>query len=177
MKNATVSIKYPKLDLNSTVIVIYSDASYGNLRDGGSQGGNIVFLADENGGCAPVSWTSKRLKRVTKSTLSAETLAAGDALDSARMVSGIFSELVVTDDKKVEIFLYTDNKSLYDAVGTSNLVADKGLRIDVAALREASDNQEVCFRWVESNKQLADALTKQGANRSKLLDVLHRARL
>ena len=123
-----------------------------------------------------MSWSSRRLRRVAKSTLSAETLAAGEALDSARLVSRIFSEIVLNGDAKVEIFLHTDNKSLYDVVGTSNLVSEKGLRIDVAALREANDTGDVSFRWVDSKNQLADVLTKQGANRNKLLDVLRKAR-
>ena len=34
----------------------FNDASIGNLSDGSSQGGYIIYLVDEIGECSPVSW-------------------------------------------------------------------------------------------------------------------------
>ena len=53
---------------------MYNDASFGNLKDGGSQGGFVSFLADETNVCSPVMWQSRKLKRVVKSTMASETL-------------------------------------------------------------------------------------------------------
>ena len=60
-------------------LVAHSDASYGNLKGGGSPSGFIVFISDKDRFCSPIAWASKRIKRVVRSTLSAETLAAVDA--------------------------------------------------------------------------------------------------
>ena len=35
--------------------------------------------------------------------------------------------------------LFTDNKSLFDAINTTNVILDKRLRVDIAALRLRSD--------------------------------------
>ena len=66
-------IKFPSdLNFNDIRVICFSDASFGNVKNGGSQGGYIIFVADKWGKCAPVSWSSKR---VVKSTLAVETLA------------------------------------------------------------------------------------------------------
>ena len=178
LKSAAVEIKYPILDLNSISIAVYSDASYGNLKGGGSQGGHIVFLRDNRGTCAPVVWSSKKIKRVVRSTLGAETLSAVDAMDSAYLISNILKEILVQkEEREIEVFLYTDNKSLYDSMNTSNLMIDKRLRVDISSLREMHDKGEVNFRWIEGDNQLADVLTKRGATKKKLLNVLTEAHL
>ena len=177
LKSSDVVIKYPCLDLKSTNIHVYADASYGNLPNGGSQGGHIIFLVDKRGQCAPVAWCSKKIKRVVRSTLGAETLSAVDSLDSSHLINKIFSELLNLKEREIETFLHTDNKSLYDAIGTTNLVTDKRLRVDLAALREQTETESVTFRWIDSANQLADVLTKRGANKKKLLDVLNSAHL
>ena len=76
------------------------------------------------------------------------------------------------EDWESKIEMYTDNRSSYDAIITSNLTSDKRLRVDIAALHEMHDNRDVSFHWVESSYQLADVLTKRGASEKKLLDVL-----
>ena len=141
-------------------------------------GGHIVFLSDINGACAPISWASKRIARVVRSTLAAETLSAVDAMDSAHLTLQILLEFL-PEKKKEEIVvdLFTDNKSLFDLVNTSNLTRDKRLRVDVAALREISDRGEAQIRWIDSKNQIADVLTKKGAAKTKLLDVLEKAHL
>ena len=177
IQSACVHIKYPYLDLDSASIVVHSDASYGNLKDGCSQGGHIIFLADQYGNCSPVSWGSKKIKRVVRSTLGAETLSAVDALDSCYLISKLFAEINNLGSCGIQTYLHTDNKSLYDAIGTSNFATDKRLRVDLASLREMNDTEKVNFRWVDSKSQLADVLTKKGANRKRLLDVLNSAHL
>ena len=45
-------------------IVVYTDASCGNLKNGESQGAYLIFLMGENDFCNLLSWLSKQLKRV-----------------------------------------------------------------------------------------------------------------
>ena len=52
-------------------IVFYNDSSLGNLKDGGSQGGFIIYLVGENNVSPPLMWKSKKLCRAVKSVMAA----------------------------------------------------------------------------------------------------------
>ena len=107
--------------------------------------------------------------------MSAETQAALEALDAAWMLTNYLSEVLPNSELKIE--LYTDSKSLYDCVRTTNLLTDKRLRVDVAAIREMVESGEVIVCWVEGRKQLADILTKSGPSKQNLLEILTKCRL
>ena len=79
-------LKFPVMELENSKLIVYSDASYANLNDGASQGGFAIFLADSTGKCSLISWGSRRIRRVARSTLSAETQSAVEALDTAYML-------------------------------------------------------------------------------------------
>ena len=55
---------------------------------------------------------------------------------------------------------YTDNKSLHDAVHTTKQTLEKRLIVDILALREMVDRNEVQIGWTEEDKQITDVLTK-----------------
>ena len=169
MKSDKVALKFCHLDQKSLKLIVFADASYANLTDGGSQGGHIMFLCDKHGRCAPISWASKRIKRVARSTLSAETQSVLEAVDTAHLVKMFLSDIL---GQEISVTLYTDNKSLTDAINTTNLVQDRRLRVDLASLREMNDDGEVNFKWVESKGQVADVLTKVGASKKHLLQIL-----
>ena len=65
-KGSASQIKFPSLDLDSTQVMVYTDASFNNLGEGGSQGGQIVFLKDKHGNACPISWRSNRVRRVAR---------------------------------------------------------------------------------------------------------------
>ena len=71
-------------DLVKPSIVCFSDAAFANLKNGGSQGRFIMFLYGNNK-YAPTAWTSRKLKRVVKSILSAETLSLEESLETCFM--------------------------------------------------------------------------------------------
>ena len=54
--------------------------------DGGSQGAYLAFLADSKGNANIISWQSKRLKRMVRSFLAAETLGMCEAIDGGLYV-------------------------------------------------------------------------------------------
>ena len=165
-------IKYPKL-------IVYTDASFGNLLDGGSQGGYLVFLAGEDGICNLVSWQSKRLKRVVRSTLTAETLAMMDGIDAGLFIASLYSEIVHGRiiDGNIPIEVITDNNSLIDALNSSKPVTDKRLRIDISALKESIQHHSINCQWVPGDLQLSDCLTKQGASSLKLTTTMETGKL
>ena len=68
-----------------------------------------------------------------------------------------------------------DNASLYDALFSStNVKEDKRLILDISLLKEMYEKEEInSIELVESSKQLADALTKQGASPELLRRVVN----
>ena len=171
--SSTVLLHYVPLDISTLRLRVYTDASHNSLVNGGSQEGHVIFLCDRDQKCVPISWASKRIKRVARSTLSAETLAAVDAVDAAFLIATIFGE-ILNLNLPMSIDLVTDCKSLLDAVNTTNLVSDRRLRVDIAALRQMVEKGEVNFHWIDSSMQLADGLTKKGASKARLLEVIER---
>ena len=171
LKNDDSWLKIAELDLSSLHVTVYSDASFANLPGGASQLGYIVFLHDSEGISVPLSWASRKIKRVARSTLTAETLAAVDALDAAVVLKVAVEEVMKC--KLPPIRLIVDNKSLHDAACTTNSLADKRLLVDLSALREMMERGEVNLEWTSGDNQLADVLTKLGARRTKLSQVLY----
>ena len=74
-------------------MVVYTDASCGNLKNGGSQEVYLIFLMEEDNFCNLLSWESKQLKRVTRSSLTAETIALLDGVEAALYMKEHFKEL------------------------------------------------------------------------------------
>lgn len=167
-KQQDIHMLFPKLDLNDLKVRCYGDASFGKLEDGGSQGGVFIELVSK-GQTAPVSWFSKRIRRIVKSTLAAETLAIAEAVGAAQLISALTSEILYDGSKKVPIEAITDNYSLYEAAHSTKSISDKQLRIDLGIIRESIITEEVKLNWVPSSYQLSDVLTKDGVDPSGLL--------
>ena len=165
-----LTLMFANRKLHESVFVVFCDASYGNLRDSSSQGGFIIFLVSKSGKCSPVTWQSKKIRRVCKSTLAAESWAMIEAVETAELLQSQFSE--VQNSKKKEMIVMTDCRSLFDAMHTSKNVDDKGLRIPIACLRQRVRGNEMTVRWIPTNSQLADCLTKAGAPTTGLRNVL-----
>ena len=82
-----------------------------NHEDGGSQGGHLIFLVDENSRLNLISWQSKRIKWVVCSNLAAETLS--DGVDHAIYISVLLKELYPKfKTTNISIYIFTDNKLL-----------------------------------------------------------------
>ena len=93
LKGHNSCLRFQKLSDNCR-LVAYTDAAFGNLHDGGSQGAYLIFMVDENGKCNLITWQSKKIKRVVRSSLAAETLAMSDCIDGAVFISSLYSEIV-----------------------------------------------------------------------------------
>ena len=175
IKSEAIQLKYQKLGKKEELkLLVFSDASLGNLADGGTQGGNIIFLQGTEGKCSPISWKSKRIRRVVRSTLAAETVAMTEALDDALYISTLFTELMNgCTDAGIKIVCITDNKSLHDAIKSNKFVSEKRLRIDISNIKELVEKKQVQqVLWSANKLQLADCLTKRGASSAELLKTL-----
>ena len=170
MKKNPLTLIYPKLDLNDLNIVVFCDAAYANLRDGSSQGAHLVFLASRNGKVCPLAWQSKKIKRLVKSSLSGESWAMIEAVESAELLKAMIQEITQVPD--IPIVCMTDCNSLYNELHTSNTIEDKGLRVPIGGLRRKVKNNEFTVKWITKDLQLADPLTKAGAPNKELRGVL-----
>ena len=167
-------ISFPGLDKTKLTVVVFTDASLGNINEGtGSTGAHIVWLMDNSGRCCPVTWNAHKIKRVVRSTLAAETLSLQEGLETAFYYRQMVEEIMGLESKTIPIQAYIDNKSVIEAILSTRMVDDKRLRVDVAAIQELLKFHDINrIQWVPGNLQLANPMTKQGASGFSLLKVL-----
>lgn len=168
-KSNTLKLVFPTLTISKLQLHVYTDAAFGNLHDGGSQAGYIILITDDNKS-ALIDWSSHRLSRVAGNTLTAETLALMDGVDAAVSYRHTLMEMLGIPISA--IIGYTDCKSLYDNLCTSHIAQEKRLRIELAALREHVNKNELCLKWISTKEQIADSLTKEGVSSELLRKVV-----
>lgn len=176
VKNDHMKLCIPKMgSLSGCHLEGFSDASFANLTGNGSQGGMVIFLRSGDERC-PIFWQSRKIKRVVKSTLSAEAMALLECAETAVYLASILREVTGCGSLKVKCFV--DNKSLVEAIYSCRCVEDKRLRIDIAVLQDMIGHREIDeVVWLESSLQLADCLTKRGASTDRLRAAVSRDRV
>ena len=116
-----------------------------------------------------MTWQSKKIKRIVKSTLAAEALALDDAADSCFYLKTLLQE-ITGQNTGFPIILKTDSRNLYDAVHSTKTLEDRRLKIDICSLRQKLSKGEIqAIEWISKDFQLADCLTKLEAPTSKLI--------
>ena len=173
LKLSTGCITFPSIGkVKDMQVLVYSDATYASLEDGASQGAYIIFVKGKGDKMAPISWSSKRLDRVTKSPIASETLALSEGADAGVLIAAMLQETFKLP-KLPNVNCKTDNASLVETLSSDNLVKDKRLRIDIARIKEMIQNEEICVEWVKGNEQISDCLTKSGASSASLRECMH----
>ena len=157
-------LRFSRLNsLETCIIECYTDVAFANLPGGGSQGAFIIFLMDSSGKRCPIFWQTRKLRRVVKSTLAAETMALLEGAEASVYIAKIIGSIILKPGLKVNC--YVDNKSLVDALSSTKRVEDRRLRIDLAVLEDMLAKKEIsCVLWIPSRQQLADCLTKRGVS-------------
>lgn len=166
------NIKFNNIgNLKQGEIICFTDASFRNLKGEGSQGGHIIFLKG-NENFSPITWQSKKIKRIVKSTLAAEALALDEAADSCFYLKTLLQE-ITGQNTGYPITLKTDSRNLHDAVHSTKTIEDRRLKVDICSLRQKLANEEIkSIQWVNKEMQIADCLTKLEAPTSKMIEVL-----
>ena len=155
VKNELSEIHFPCLDPRSLHIRCYSDASFNNLPNGGSQGGHIVFLCDSSDRCCPLTWSSTKLRRVIRSTIAAETPSMVDSSETAIYLSKLTGACVNGSNHPMEICCITDKLSLFQAVHSIKSVSDRQLPLEISAVCQMLECKEIEVRiWVKGCNQL-----------------------
>ena len=170
---ATAHFRVFPINLESCMFVAYGDSGFANAPQNKSQGGFVVLLTDKAAlhGEQPASlleWKSYRHQRVLRSTLAAEAASLDRAQDVGNFMACSFTEMLDPGYRATqgvpgfEVVPITDARSLWDAVHRlSTTFAEKRVELDVAGLRATCRN----LRWVPTEKQHADALTKMNPKR------------
>ncbi len=173
-KAKEVKIQYRNIGiLMEAQIICFCDASFRNLKGEGSQGGHIIFLkSDKN--FSPITWQSRKIRRIVKSTLAAEALAMDEAADHCFYLRTLLQDITATEGYVFPIIIKTDSRNLHDAVHSTKTIEDKRLKIDICSLREKLSRKDIQkVEWIGKDFQLADCLTKNEAPNAKLIGVLH----
>ena len=168
--------------LEDMVLVCYADAAFCVREDKSSQGGFIVLAAHKSvleGQKCPasvISWRSFKLPRVCRSSLAAECQATSTALEELLMAKTFLEAMkrpncnlaVLKDDLRGESAMVTDCKALYDAVHRETIqqATDKRVAIEGLVIKDCLKDLKCRWRWVSSERQLADGLTKVHARTS-----------
>ena len=185
-----VPIKFSSC-IQRPVLVTYTDASYACRMDDSSQGGQLTLLADmgilqgERSEYSLLSWQSRKLARVARSSTSAEVQMASNATDSHEFTKQGLLDWFNMDNlglqdmeermQAVPSVLIMDSKNLYDAMSrieTSGLqLEEKRVAIEILSIRERTKQTGICVKWCDSDQQLADGLSKP-FHYDQLVDLL-----
>lgn len=106
-------LSFVRLDPSSLRVIVFADASFASNEDLTSQLGFVIGLADKHGNANIVHYSSFKSKRVTRSVLAAELFAVVHAFDYASTLRNSVSDML---GRQIAMTVYTDSKSLYDAM-------------------------------------------------------------
>ena len=176
---------------------VFSDAAWGVRPDGSSQGGFLIYATSHalhKGEEAPVGiidWKSWKLSRKCRSSLSAESQAMADSVDMLNFIRLFFADFLHPEGIDLrqpdvilkllpEAFAITDCKSLYDALEKNESLglglSEKRTSIEVSATKQQMRATGIRTKWVNSDRQLADVLTKATAPPASILRLQNTGR-
>ena len=173
------------------VLITYTDASWACRMDGSSQGGQLTLLADmgvlqgRRSEFSLLSWQSRKLARIARSSTSAEVQMASNATDSHEFTKQVLIEWFNSDKvehvnmesrmREIPSILIMDSKNLFDAMSrieTSGLqLEERRVAIEILSIRERTRQTGIVVKWCDSDQQLADGLSKP-FHYDQLVDLL-----
>ena len=177
--NNDVGLQFRPLgQISDMVLVAMSDASWGIRREGHSQN-HLLMLAPkeildgETTNYIILHWRSFRLPRVSRSSLNAESQACAAAMDSLEYTRTLTQGCLNADYTLQspgewvisKTALVVDAKALYNSIRAeaSQLSGDKRTKIEVMIVKEKMQECQTLLRWVSSEAQYADGMTKPSA--------------
>jgi len=173
-RKTPLEIKYEKLGaLNDLSLEVHADASFGGgLR---STEGFIIFLRGDGNRCAPVAWRSRVINRACKLVKTTETIALEDGTNMAIGLGRQLKQIMTgkVEEIPVPIWGSSDSGSLIESLKSTKQVDEHPMRMHVERLKNHKHKGFVTgYKWVPTNEQMADPLTKAKADSTKLRQVL-----
>ena len=155
----------------------FSDASFETKKGTASRQGTIIFTTDSRMAenklavICPIAWSSRKIPRVIRSTLSAEASALSSTLDRLSWLRLLWSWLLdpsIDWTNPTEVLkesplasIATDCKSVFDLSTKTSTPVCEEFRTTLECLLIRERLTENCkLRWVCSQAMLADCLTK-----------------
>ena len=183
-ENADVGLVYNHIGhVQDLRLVCFFDAAFATRSDGSSQVGYIILLVHKSllqpdgpeGAYHILDWRSQKTPRVARSSLGAEAQGGGQASDALEHVC-IYWSCLLDPRKKLkdhldvrsplEPTMITNAKALYDSYhreGFGASVIDRGVSLEVRVVKERLQALGGQLRWMSSERQMADGLTKESA--------------
>jgi hypothetical protein len=182
-QNSDVGLEFRHIGPKEEItFAAYSDASFASRDDLSSQGGYFLIMVHRDvttegeGAYNVIDWRSWKLARVSRSTLAAESQAAGEASDALLFATTfwrlIWSPWLQLDDPKTAQLpnqpkLIVDAKALFDLLAQKEIQAgsstDKRTAIEVLVTQEKLQCCGAGSMWVSSELQYSDGRTKASA--------------
>ena len=172
-----VSICFRAIPVKDVTHVFFGDASFASPKQLASFQGTMVFATtpslhnNQKSPISPLSWSSKKISRVVRSTLSAEAFSMSRSVDKMGWCRLLWGTLTIPEfqwrsppeafNQMHAAIIVTDCKSLYDLVSRRAMPACEEYRTTLEVLLIKERCSEHChFRWIPTALQLADPLTK-----------------
>ena len=92
----------------------------------------------------------KAEKKSSNITLAAEVQALIYGAETLVYLAVLLKQLKMLDE--LEIFCYTDNMSIVDALASAKQIGNCRLRLEINALNDIIERKKVNKLWVKSNK-------------------------
>ena len=176
-ENSQVKVCFRSIDPAELTHVSFGDASFASPKQLSSFQGTLICAttpALDNNQRAPISpltWSSKKIARVVRSTLSAEAYSMSNSVDRMgwmRLLWGVINvdqfdwrQPKVCFKQLPVATVVTDCKSLFDLVSRNAMPSCEEYRTTLEVLLIRERCSEHChFRWIPTALQVADALTK-----------------
>ena len=166
-------------DISKSEIWLFTDASYGNLNGGtDSTQGYVLFLVrPEDGRCAPIDWRANKIDRVVTSTLAAEAISLTKGLDAAIAFKWTLEQLLGKEGA-IPVRAIIDNKDTFESVHSTTDVQERKLRREIGVIKQMLKAKELQqLIWLEGKYQIADPLTKLGANSNNLVESMQSGKI
>ena len=181
----------PKIDLENFGLFVWCDASNQNRIDGSSTQGYIIGAANLGllkGECefvSPLAWNSSKIQRVCRSPGASEAAAAVNSEDAlffsrfqfGEMLGRPFSIRGVNDLVNTVVGgLVTDSRNVFDKLSTEVICTrgtERRVDIELMGLKHAQLRNNLVVRWVHSDVQLSNSLTKNEQRQLQLWYRMH----
>jgi hypothetical protein len=176
-ETSDVRLCFRSIPVEQLTHVSFGDASFASAKQLASFQGTLMCATtpelnkNQLAPVSPLTWTSKKIARVVRSTLSAEAFSMSGSVDRLGWMRLLWGTLNVPDfcwREPIRGFqmlpsatIVTDCKSLYDLVSRTAMPSCEEFRTTLEVLLIRERCQEHCvFRWIPTSLQVADALTK-----------------
>lgn len=167
----TNQLFFRPLSLNQLCLRGFSDASLGNAEKQKTQCGGIVFLCDK-GIYNPISFYSRIIRRVTRSTFASELFGLSALLDDM-----IYTYHTINEFFPLDMEVYIDCKSVVENLSVSNpRVTEKRLLLELNSIRDMLVTYNIKIFHITGDKNPADCLTKTKKFSSAMTEVLRTGR-